>query len=328
MEKKYIITTTINGPAEAAAGLAKLPDWERIVVGDKKTPTPWESPETRYIGIEEQEGLSHAIISKLPWNLPARAMVGFLEAMAAGADVITQIDDDNIPYEDFAVPERNGTYAQVQDTRFTNIYKQFTDSFIWPRGYPLDLILESEKSPTTPSEASVGAWQHLADNDTDVDAIYRLTRNEVITFDKQSPVTLAAGTACPFNCQSTTFYRKFFPLLYLPVTVHPRVSDILRGYVAQPILWKHGHVLGFTAPIVRQDRNPHNYLHDFEAELPIYLHAERILEIVEKSIVPDGDCIQDIRNAYEALIEASIVKEEERPLLEAWCEDVARLMNP
>lgn len=322
---KYIVTTTINGPTEAIEGLSKLPGWERIVIGDKKTPSPWVAPNTRYIGPGDQEKLSHSLIALLPWNLPARAMIGFLEAMAGGAESITQVDDDNIPNEHFAIPDAQGTYAQVSGSRFENVYQHYTDAFIWPRGFPLDRILSAKPSNTKATATSVGVWQHLADSDTDVDAIYRLTRNSVVTFKQNPPVSLASGTACPFNCQSTTFYREFFPLLYLPVTVHPRVSDIMRGYVAQPILWKYGHTLGFTAPTVRQDRNPHNYLKDFEGELDIYIHAERILDIVEKS-VSGGTCIYvDIKNAYTALGESGLVRAEELQVLAAWCNDVKRL---
>jgi len=36
---KVIVTTTINAPTEALRKFAAMPDWELVVVGDKKTPT-------------------------------------------------------------------------------------------------------------------------------------------------------------------------------------------------------------------------------------------------------------------------------------------------
>ena len=72
------------------------------------------------------------------------------------------------------------------------------------------------------------------------------------------------------------FRKEFFPLLYLPSFVTFRFTDILRGFVAQPILWKAGFNLGFTEATVFQERNAHNYVRDFESEIPMYLHTEKI----------------------------------------------------
>ena len=108
----------------------------------------------------------------------------------------------------------------------------------------------------------IGIWQGLADLDPDVDAIYRLTSNKEVTFDKGDPIVLGKETWCPFNSQNTLFASpQFFPLLYLPAFVTFRFTDILRGYVAQPILQAAGYRLGFTEATVYQDRNALTILH-------------------------------------------------------------------
>jgi hypothetical protein len=46
----------------------------------------------------------------------------------------------------------------------------------------------------------------------------------------------------------------------LPTTVHGRVSDIWRSYVAQHAMRCKGIRLAFAAPSVEQVRNDHDYL--------------------------------------------------------------------
>ncbi|MEJ7663681.1 MAG: hypothetical protein WKG07_31160 [Hymenobacter sp.] len=195
-------------------------------------------------------------------------MVGYLHAIQKGAQVIIDTDDDNIPYDGWQFPATEGTFATAPaDKGFVNIYKNFTSHHIWPRGYPLDLILNADhnlkEEELTQQEAKIGIWQGLADSDPDVDAIYRLVDNTEIFFDKRAPIVLPEGTLCPFNSQNTMIRRELFPLLYLPAYVTFRFTDILRGLVAQPIMWAHGYRLGFTEATVIQVRNPHDYVKDF-----------------------------------------------------------------
>jgi hypothetical protein len=116
-----------------------------------------------------------------------------------------------------------------------------------------------------------------------------------------------------------------FPLLYLPAFVTFRFTDILRGYVAQPILQAAGYRIGFTEATVYQERNEHNLLHDFEDEIPFYLNATRCIEIVEAA-VQKGKSIQDnLRAVYGALIKEEIVPNQEMPILDAWLHDLSQL---
>jgi hypothetical protein len=327
MRTPYFVTTTINAPTEALRKIANAAGWKTVAIGDKKTPAPWKENGVTYLGPEEQERLSYATIPLLPWNTTARAMIGFLEAMREGADSITQIDDDNIIYDNFALPAFDTTYKELGGVPFVNIYREFTDSPLWPRGYPLNRIREAHTPTKHDRDSHVGVWQHLADNDTDVDAIYRLTSDEPVTFRREEPMTIAPNTVCPFNCQSTTFRKETFPLLYLPAFVHPRVSDIVRGFVAQPILWANGFVLGFTPALVRQERNPHDYLKDFGAELPIYLHAEEICYIAAKATRMGRSMPEQLTDVYTALVSKGLVPSEELDLLAAWNMDVSALLS-
>ena len=169
----------------------------------------------------------------------------------------------------------------------------------------------------------VGVWQGLADGDPDVDAIYRLTNNMPCLFDEREPVVLAKGTACPFNSQNTLFRKELFPLLYLPCTVTFRFTDILRGLVAQPIMWFYDYHLGFTKATVLQERNPHDYLKDFESEIPCYLHTRPVMELVGGAIRSSYALADNLYQAYEALQAHGYVEKDELAILAAWLKDVA-----
>ena len=191
-------------------------------------------------------------------------------------------------------------------------------------------ILEHSNIDSTEASAlNVGIWQFLADDDPDVDAIYRLTDNTPINFTNNGLFALKKGTVCPFNSQNTIFKKDMFPLLYLPAHVTFRFTDILRGIVAQPIAWNNNRLLGFGGSTVVQRRNPHDYLKDFESEIPVYIHSEETLDTVvnclsklNKQSIPE-----DMVSAYSALKEKNIVQEKEMALLIAWIEDIRRLMK-
>ena len=62
-------------------------------------------------------------------------------------------------------------------------------------------------------------------------------------------------------------------LRLLPISVHGRVTDIWRAYFTQRLLWGCGYRVAFAYPWVTQYRNAHNYLADFNSELPLYQQA-------------------------------------------------------
>jgi hypothetical protein len=246
-------------------------------------------------------------------------MMGYLYAIQNNADIIIDTDDDNIPYENWYFPSFEGEFDTLDKNQgFYNIYKDFTDQHIWPRGLPLNLITSQKEFNRSYSEQKIGIWQGLADGDPDVDAIYRLVSDTACTFKKRNPVVLEQGTLCPFNSQNTAIRKELFPLLYLPAFVTFRFTDILRGLVAQPILWEAGYRLGFTEATVFQERNPHNYMRDFESEVPMYLHTEKTIETISSVISKNKSVSQNLYLAYENLHVMKIVENEEIKLLESW----------
>ena|SRR6218665_19567 len=324
--KNVIVITSIFEPTIAVKAFAALDAYELIVVGDKKSPAAWACKNVTFLSVADQEKMQLELAGVLPYNHYCRKMLGYLKAIKEGASCIIDTDDDNIPKEDWNFPEFNDHYDKISDDQgFVNIYQLYTQQKIWPRGLPLHLINTQFEldNKITAGDCSVGIWQGLADEDPDVDAIYRLTSDEPCYFNSRSPVVLGKGTITPFNTQNTIIRKELFALLYLPTYVTFRFTDILRGLVAQPIMWLYGYQLGFVDATVVQKRNPHDYTKDFESEIPMYKYCEKVISIVGAAIAKEKSIEDNLYAAYKALQQEGIVTEQELVTLEAWLKDIA-----
>ena len=318
----FIVITTINEKTEGVKSFESLAGWHIIVVGDLKTPPMKDTESLTFLSIEKQLQLNFESANLLPCNHYARKNIGYLYAISEGAKHIYDTDDDNLPYRDWAFPSFDCNNSYGKGRSFVNIYKYFTKEHIWPRGFPLDHILDDDQivNTTRSGAKKIGVWQGLADNDPDVDAIYRLVSGKYLTFDKNAPVYLGKKSYCPFNSQNTLWNEKAFPWLYLPSKVSFRFTDILRGYIAQRLLWVQGLRLGFTAPTVYQNRNAHNILDDFRDEISCYLNVRDVIDLLEE-FTCDHSEVSLILDIYKLLSSKNIVGDGEIEILEAWLED-------
>lgn len=320
--KTFIVFTTIQAPTKAVKGWCALPGCKVIGIGDRKTPLPWVQENCLFLTDGQQEKDQNDFIRSLPWNHYTRKMAGYVWAITMGADVIVDTDDDNIPNADWSLADFDGEYQVTSgQEEFVNVYKFFSGEHLWPRGFPPRRILDEKSTPLSPARVKVGVWQGLSDGEPDLDAIFRLTReHDSITFTQSAPIVLGHGTVCPFNSQNTAFRKELFPLLYLP-SVNFRFTDILRGLVAQPIMWQLGYHLGFTRATVVQERNLHDTLADFESEIPMYLHTERLPAIIGEAIKSEGNLLDKLWGAYAALADEKIVDQEEMHRLSLWLKE-------
>jgi hypothetical protein len=324
--KKAIVITSIFYPTEAVISFSKMNDYRLIVVGDKKTPADWHCNNVDYVSVYQQESLGFELSKVLPYNHYCRKMLGYLKAIQNGVCYIVDTDDDNIPKENWGFPEfEQDLDCITEGMGFVNIYQLYTKQKIWPRGFPLRLIstqFDVEKSMSR-KNCRIGVWQGLADEDPDVDAIYRLTDNTPCYFDEREPVTLGKGTVSPFNTQNTIVRKELFTLMYLPTYVTFRFTDILRGLIAQPIMWLYDYQLGFINATVVQKRNPHEYMKDFLSEIPMYELTEKIIDLVTSCISINDNIETNLYNAYVTLLKENIVCNNEMITLNAWLNDLA-----
>ena len=180
-----------------------------------------------FLSSEEQSLLDVKFVKNLPWNTFGRKNVGYLYAIANGAKVIWDFDDDNSlkfwlkKASPDDVLEIDSYIENLEDIQIVepilddpkvpvfNPYPSLgSDPKCWPRGFPLDRILQSHNSKMESVNKSVkfGVLQSLADYQPDVDAIYRLTQKTPFNF-KRPPVQKLEGEKNPLlqKGQCTSF---------------------------------------------------------------------------------------------------------------------------
>jgi hypothetical protein len=323
-----IVVTTINAPNEALVslqnGATKL-NAPFYVVGDTKSPADFDLPGALWYDVGAQRGSGFRFAEICPTRHYARKNIGYLLAMRDGAEIIVETDDDNLPRDGFWSPRsRLRSAPAIERKGWCNVYRYYSDVTIWPRGLPLDEVLTPVAEPVGPDAAlDCPIQQGLADENPDVDAIYRLILPLPQNF-KDGDLILREGVWCPFNSQNTTTFRDAFPLLYLPYHCSFRMTDIWRSFVAQRLMWTCGWNLLFHGPTVWQDRNEHSLMRDFADEVPGYLNNDRIRGTLEDLDLDSGvqALSANLFKAYDALIKLEVVGADERGLVDAWRADI------
>lgn len=301
-----------------------------IVIGDSKSPAEFQLDGCDFYSVSRQQKLDFKMATLLPLKHYSRKNLGYLLAMAAGAEVIIETDDDNLPLPAFWQPRVKTAEAHVfRNAGWVNVYRYFSDEQIWPRGFSLLHLKNSQPLIKTLESVECSIQQGLADENPDVDAIYRLTCRLPVTFNKAPNIALGGGSVCPFNSQNTTWFDEAFPLLYLPSYCSFRMTDIWRSFVAQRIAFSCGWHLLFHQSTVTQDRNDHNLMVDFSDEIKGYLHNEEIVrELKELKLVEGPSHIADnMRRCYQLLINMKLIGASELELLEAWICDISSLTD-
>jgi len=299
-----------------------------IVIGDQKSPANFHLPGCEFWGIEKQKTLPFKFAQIAPYKHYSRKNIGYLLAIREGSEIILETDDDNIPMESFWEKREKDVHCRFLDkSGWTNAYYFFGKNNIWPRGFPLEKLKDQ---PTLPSAEiffkECPIQQGLANENPDVDAVYRLTQPLPYSFKQNGNLALGKGSWCPFNSQNTTWFRQAFPLLYLPSTCSFRMTDIWRSFVAQRIGWEYGWNVLFHDATVTQDRNEHNLLNDFADEVEGYLNNAKICKIlddIEFNSAPEA-IFENLHRAYQTLVGHALLKNQEMSLLEAWIEDIKK----
>ncbi len=325
--KTSLIITSISSPNAAmkmfADGCLKR-NIDFIVIGDTKSPTGFKLEGCKFYSIEEQRKLNFSLARILPEKHYSRKNIGYL--LAANQDVILESDDDNFPREEFWQPRSQLAVSDsMQNNGWTNVYGYFSEEKIWPRGFPLEHL----SLPLTPLQNPVEELfspiqQGLADENPDVDAVYRMTMKLPIDFNRRMPIALGKNSWCPFNSQNTTWFKVAFPLLYLPSFCSFRMTDIWRSFIAQRIAWTcHWPVL-FHNATVWQERNEHSLIKDFEDEVPGYLNNFNICSMLENLDLKNGESnmAENIIRCYKMLTDNNFIGKQEMPLVEAWLKDL------
>ncbi len=299
-----------------------------IVVGDRKGPKKYDK-RAQFWSIQDQEKhLSYRLAKLLPENSYTRKNLGYLMAMETGTTMIYETDDDNAPLPGW---EQRYPFLSARDlngVKWANVYRAYTDEHIWPRGMPPEFwdvkMWLSEKSRFIYAPIQQG----LANGSPDVDAVWRLTEERPVLFTRDFGMVVRPGTWSPFNSQSTWWWEEAYGLMYLPSFCSWRASDIIRSYVAQRVLWERDIGIVYHGAEVHQDRNEHDLYVDLDEEFLILTEADRIVDILSRSVVTKYLSMQsNIIECYSLLVREGYLPEKELELVYAWTDDVTDIKH-
>jgi hypothetical protein len=351
--EKWAVVTTIFEASTTIHRQVKLKEWCLVVVFDKKLPptynTKWFAGEGNQAVVllypDDQMAMKLDFVDRLPWNSFGRKNVGYLYAIAHGAKVIWDFDDDNmlkfwipdaappfVPTLDSSIPLDSTvecTEPENHNWPTFNPYPHLGAPSLpsWPRGLPLDDIKEIKCSNTTVKNVTINSsriavLQSLADYQPDVDAIYRFTMPAPFWFMKineTKPLLVPDGVFTPYNAQATLHFKQGFWGLYLPITVTGRVSDIWRSYIAKRLFWEADLKMGFLPkPLVVQDRNLHNLLGDLEAERDLYMKSKQLVKFLGQWKGNGSTIVEQIEELWIALYEHKYIEYEDVELMQLW----------
>ena len=331
--KSLVITSIAADTLEVLHTFAKectARNFNFIMIGDTKSPEKFDIQGCDFWSVERQLTLDSKFAKLFPTRHYARKNIGYIIALQNGTTEIVETDDDNLPREAFwKEKSKIVTAHDIKEQGWVNVYNYFSDKFIWPRGLPLE-ELQKQSKPLSDFEIKdiiCPIQQGLADENPDVDAVYRLAYPLPLNFNKGMNIALGDGAWSPFNSQNTYWYKEAFPLLYLPAYCSFRMTDIWRSYVAQRIAWANNWSVLYHEATVWQERNQHNLMKDFEDEIPGYLNNAKICSELGNLNIKGGkeNMLDDLLTCYDMLTGKGFVGKEEDALVRAWCEDISKI---
>ncbi|ABK42637.1 conserved hypothetical protein [Magnetococcus marinus MC-1] len=333
--KTTLIVTSIHAPNPVMHALAQgcqAAGYDFILAGDSKSPDSFALDGCHFLSLEQQRQSGFRLGLSSPIKHYARKNIAYLQAIAQGTQCILETDDDNWPRAAFFAPRsRMVETVTVQQPGWLNVYGLFLQPDdhalpLWPRGLPLDAVRQSLPPLTAMQSVDCPIQQGLADENPDVDAIYRLTLPLPRNFIADRQIALGEGVWSPFNSQNTLWWRDAFPLLYLPATCSFRMTDIWRSFVAQRLAWSCGWRVLFFSPTVWQERNEHDLNRDFQDEVPGYLHNAAIAAGLAQLNLPTGTAhlLDNLHTCYAWLVEQGHMQPLELSLLQDWIFDLTQ----
>jgi len=339
--KAAVVVTTINDCRELLDGYLKNfskygHEVNFYLIPDVKTPkftipnaihVPSDGQQTEFL---EKIGFPP---SDIPWNSDNRRNVGYLMALADGAEMVVSIDDDNYCSEDEDFIGEHlkcgGLKADCVKTKsgWVNNCDLFVDATnLFPRGFPY-FARQYERIELTGEELPVyinaGMWR----GDPDIDAMTWLHHGQQVDVSR-GRFSLASQSWCPINSQNTAVHRDLMGAYYFVrmTSMMDRFGDIFQGYFALKVAKHMGWTARFGSPVVTHRRNSHVYLKDVRKEIePILLLEELLPKLLEVKLT--GTTVEEAYLSLADFIEsqASPFYSETARLMRVWSGAVGRI---
>lgn len=340
---KALITTTINVPTVLRDYRAGMNDDDVIIVaGDLKSPHTQIRDllaslpgDNRYLSPDDQLN-KYEVSRQIGWNCIQRRNIALLEAIRSGAETITTIDDDNIPFPSYFSDVAHHLDPSTVHAVFGNRVGWYNPGKhcipnVVHRGYPYSHRHDrGVKTQLNAQTIKVGVVAGLWYGDPDIDATERLVNapnvREMDTY-AHGGFALEHGTWAPFNTQNTTFVRDLAPAIFCPPGIG-RFDDIWASYVARAVMDYFGFFVAYGKPFVNQLRNEHDLLVDLSAELLGYKYTDRITDAL-RSVDFTGihDVVDAVQQCYATLCHPSVgvLPTQTINAMHAWIDDVRKV---
>lgn len=271
---------------------------EIIVAGNEASPhaaitgfldslTNQHGVRTTYLGPRDPRVTERAIYSFIAPNHTTRRNFALLHALENRPDVLVTIDDDNYPYKAdwlkgvkaLLDPEQpNHRMTISSETGWWNAGRLCTPSVIH-RGFPVSAWTERDAGQAAGTGATpIGVVASLWLDDPDINAVERMLHNPQVT-SVNSSATLAPGTWCPFDSQSTSVHGVIADMMFMWPDMG-RYDDIWSSYLMRAVMDVIGWYVTYGTPAVTQDRNPHNLVKDLRDELFGYEYTEEFTDFL------------------------------------------------
>ena len=271
-----IVTTTINPPTEAIMGFVET-GWDMIIVGDMKTPHDkykqlhFEYPHVTYLNPAKQDRLFHRLSDNIGWNCIQRRAIGIAYAYLKNYDVVSLVDDDNIPTVGWG---KNLHIGEKMTVRTFNTKERVFDPLyslgyqnLWHRGFLIQLLDKRGEVTEGETEMTVHVQADLWDGAPDIDAICRVGNPDGVKFFVDKPFN--SNALCPFNSQNTSISHEALKHYYLLPHIG-RMDDIWGSYILQQYV---PNSVIYSPPSVFQKRNKHDIVKDIKDEMYGYEHT-------------------------------------------------------
>lgn len=325
------VTTTINVPRVLALYAKCNPDVRFFVVVDKKTPEEainfcqYDLTNTEVVFIKDQEKWKCSEL--IGWNCIQRRNIGFLEALAWGADIVISIDDDNLPVEPSYLPL---TFSGLQATSPSGWFD--VGELLQPRaphrGFPHTKKAQPAFEPVM--DAKVGVCAGICLGDPDIGAVERIanapTVHGVSELLRAGVVVDPKQTWTVFNSQNTAIVRELLPAWFM-LTGVGRFDDIYASLIVQRIMRERDMFVHFGKPFVWQQRNQHNLLNDLELEIIGMQNITAFAEHIDRKDIKGLSVVEQVRALYKVLDHWILIDAECFEAAMAWCDDCESILK-
>ena len=287
------------------------------------------------LSIEDQKKSGFEIARNLKHGLHHKN-IGYLYAIQHGAKYIYDTEFNNYVTNvdaSFDHMTNENEYLTFNGNKLLyNGLAHFGQNKLWPRGYPLDLINETQISAYKTCKNVHSVIQHgIAEGDPDIDALQRLTMrdnkiNLDVYFDSKAPlVVLPPNSFTPYGSENTLYqYDAFFSLL-LPQTVTSRVSDIWRSFLTQRLLWDIGSQLSLSAIKSHPKPKLREFLKELRDEEELYLNSNLLANLLIKWNCDSNDIFTRYFEVIKEMYKKGMIGASDVTLAQSWIKDLVRV---